>query len=192
MIETARFARVEIVSLTELRDWLKVNHGSSESVWLVRYKKHVQAKFVDRLDVIDELLCFGWIDGVARTLDDERTMQLISPRKQQAWAETYKVRAARLEIEGQMAEPGRRAIQRSKELGFWNAYASSDALLIPNDLAVALGANLMANDYFRAAAPSYRRNVLRWIAQAKKPATRTRRIELTIAQSAFKRRLPHM
>ena len=72
-----------IDSLEELRQWLSRNHVTTDSVWLVRLKKFVPAKHVDRLDVLDELLCWGWEHSLARKLDDERTMQLISPRRQQ-------------------------------------------------------------------------------------------------------------
>ena len=82
MIPTERFEQVEVACLDALRAWLADNHQREESVWLIRYKKSVPAKFIDRLDLLDELLCYGWIDGVARKLDDQRTMQLISPRKQ--------------------------------------------------------------------------------------------------------------
>jgi len=89
LIRTERFAQVEIASLEDLRHWLPRNYIQNESVWLVRYEKGVPHKFVDRLAVIDEVLCFGWVDGLCRKLDGERTMQLISPRQQQVWARTF-------------------------------------------------------------------------------------------------------
>ena len=124
MIPTDRFEHVEVASVVALRDWLAANHTRAEGVWLVRFRKSVPDKFVDRLDVLDELLCFGWVDGIARKLDDHRTMQLIFPRKQQAWAQSYKDRAARLERDGWMAAPGREAIEESKRRVFWDAYAA--------------------------------------------------------------------
>lgn len=170
---------MQVESLDELATWLAANHNRDEGVWLVRFKKSVPAKFINRLDVIDELLRFGWVDGIARKLDNERTMQVIFPRKQQAWAQSYKDRAARLEAEGRMEEPGRAAIERSKRLGMWEAYAPVDALLVPDDLRAALRDHVGAEAFFDGAAPSYRRNVLRWIAQAKRPETRARRIITT-------------
>jgi len=192
MIETERFEQVEVASLTELRDWLAANHMREDSVWLVRFKKSVPAKFIDRLDLLDELLCYGWIDGIARKCDDDRTMQLISPRKQQAWAQSYKDRAARLEAEGRMMPPGLAAIARAKALGLWDVYAAVDALTVPDDLRSALRAEGGAEVFFDAAAPSYRRNVLRWIAQAKKPETRSKRVAITVAHAANARKVPQM
>lgn len=192
MIPTERFERVEVESLAALRAWLADNHARDEGVWLVRFKKNVPEKFVDRLDVIDELLCYGWVDGIARKLDDERTMQLISPRKQQAWAQSYKERAARLAEEGRLEPPGLAAIEASKRLGLWEAYAAVDALLVPEDLRAALRVVPDAEAFFDGSAPSYRRNVLRWIAQAVKPGTRARRIATTSKQSGERRKLPQM
>ena len=159
MIKTARFEKVEVSSLDELRAWLTAHHAQHESVWLVRFKKTVPQKFIDRLDLLDELLCFGWVDGLARKLDHERTMQLISPRKQQAWAKSYKDRAARLIAEGRMKAPGLEAIKRSEKLGLWHATAQIDALVVPKDLMSVLKTDRSAADNFHDAAPSYRRNL---------------------------------
>lgn len=191
MIETDHFNKVEIASLYDLEAWLDANHSQKDSVWMVRYKKHVANKYVARLDALDLLIAFGWIDGIARKLDDDRTMQLIAPRKQQVWTQTYRDRAARLEAEWRMRDSGRAAIRQSKALGLWKADADVDALRIPDDLQSALlGAQAEAN--FGNAAPSYRRNVLRWIKQAKKPETRARRIARTVKCSRRDERVPQM
>lgn len=192
MIPTERFEKVEVASLAGLRDWLAANHAREEGVWLVRYMKTVPEKFVDRLEALDELLCWGWVDGLARKLDNRRTMQLVTPRRQQAWTATYKARAARLEAEGRMAEPGRAAIARSEALGLWDATAEVDALLVPDDLRAALRASPPAEAGFDAAAPSYRRNLLRWIGLAKKPETRAKRIATVADHAARGVKVPQM
>jgi uncharacterized protein YdeI (YjbR/CyaY-like superfamily) len=73
---------------------------------MVTYKKGIIEKYVSVQEVLDQLLCFGWIDGIRRKLDEERTMQLISPRKVEHWAQTYKVRFAKLEKEGLVHQSG--------------------------------------------------------------------------------------
>lgn len=191
MIETERFAKVEITSLEALRVWLAANHRQDESVWMVRYRQHVADKYVGRLEALDLLIAFGWIDGIARKLDDDRTMQLISPRRQQIWTQTYRERAARLEAEGRMEPSGRAAIRQSQALGLWEADADVDALLVPEDLAQALR-DARAESNFADAAASYRRNVLRWIKQAKKPETRTARIARTTDFAKRNARMPQM
>ena len=92
MTKTENFAQIEVSSSAELRDWLLKNHTQKESIWLVTFKKEVGDKYVSVGEVLDELLCFGWIDGIRRKLDDKRTMQLIAPRKVEHWSQTYKVR----------------------------------------------------------------------------------------------------
>ncbi|MEM9261969.1 MAG: hypothetical protein AAGA22_00175 [Pseudomonadota bacterium] len=104
-----------IDSAEPLRTWLLDNHKTEDSVWLVTFKKSVPDKYVSSGEVLDELIAFGWIDGIRRKLDDHRTMQLISPRKSQHWSQTYKDRAEKLEQDGRMHKAGRDAIKRSKQ-----------------------------------------------------------------------------
>jgi uncharacterized protein YdeI (YjbR/CyaY-like superfamily) len=192
MLPTERFAKVEIASLDDLRRWLDHHGGQHDSVWLVRYRASVPDRFVNRLDVIDVLLEYGWVDGLARKLDDVRTMQLISPRRQQAWAQSYKDRAAKLITAGRMTPAGLASIAASKAQGLWDAYADIDALIVPDDLVLALAAHPVAAAYFAKTPPSYRRSVLRWIAQAKTPGTREKRISTTLRFSAEHQRIPQM
>ena len=177
MTKTENFRKIQVASAAELRAWLSLHHGQPESVWLVTFKKSTPDKYVSRDEVLDELLCFGWIDGIRRKLDNHRTMQLISPRKAQHWAKSYKNRAARLIEEGRMAAPGLAAIARSKESGLWDFMDDVDALIIPDDLGTALDARPSAREHFEAFPPANRRFVLRWIKLAKKPETRRKRIE---------------
>ena len=184
------FERVEVATSAELRRWLETHHAQEESVWLVTFKRHTGTKYVSRDEVLDELLCFGWIDGIRRKLDDDRTMQLISPRRVQHWAASYKERAARLEREGRMRAPGRRAIAESKRSGLWNFMDDVDALVKPPDLVTALQARPGATGHFDAFPASSQRFVLRWIKLAKTPATRAKRIERIAELAARNQRLP--
>ncbi|NEX47784.1 YdeI/OmpD-associated family protein [Pseudotabrizicola algicola] len=192
MIQTEKFAQIEVQSAAALRDWLTLHHAQSDSVWLVTWKKAPGAPYVPVSEVLDELVAFGWIDGVRRKLDAHRTMQLISPRKQQAWAATYKQRAARLEAEGRMHPAGLAAIAAAKAAGRWDETAAVDALQVPPDLAEALAASGSADRFFSAAAPSYRRNVLRWLHNAKRAETRAARIAQIVTASAQARKLPQL
>jgi uncharacterized protein YdeI (YjbR/CyaY-like superfamily) len=191
MIETERLARLEIEHLTQLEDWLEANHQQPDSVWLVTYKKSAPEKYVGRWDVLDVLLCYGWIDGLRRVMDADRTMQLISPRKQQAWARSYKERAARLIAAGRIKPAGIKAIEDSRRLGLWNISDPVDDLDIPGDLHDAFSAHPGAMNWFAAAAPSYRRNVLRWLQSAVKAETRRRRIEKLAQFSARGEKIPN-
>lgn len=190
MLPTERFEQLEVTRTAQLRDWLAANHARTEGVWLVTWMKAEPGKYVDRWAVLDELLCFGWIDGLRRKGEAGRTLQLITPRRQQAWAQSYKDRVARLEAEGRMAESGLAAIARAKAVGLWDATQAVDALLVPDDLQAALQAAGGAV-WFEAAAPSYRRNLLRWIAAAKAPATRAARLVRVATACATGLRLPN-
>ncbi len=192
MIPTEGFSQVEVRSYAELREWLLAHHGQAGSVWLVTWKKKPGAPFVSVAEVLDELIAFGWIDGLRRKLDDDRTMQLISPRKQQAWAQTYKDRAARLEADGRMHPAGRAAIDAAKQSGRWDETAAVDALQVPDDLATALHDQPLAAAFFDASAPSYRRNVLRWLHTAKRLETRTARITQIVESAARAKKLPQL
>ena len=192
MVETGKFGKVEVTSTTRLRAWLEAHYTQDESVWLVTYKKQVAEKYVSVGEVLDELLCFGWIDGLRRKIDADRTMQLIGPRRVHHWADSYKVRVARLTAQSRMHPAGLAAIAESKRLGQWEAMAEVDALAIPPDLAAAFREFPGTAGAFSGMAPSYRRNVLRWIALAKTPPTRAKRVTVAAAATARNEKLPQM
>lgn len=192
MIPTEGFAQVEVRSAEELRAWLLAHHGQAESVWLVTWKKAPGAPYVSVQEVLDELIAFGWIDGLRRKRDDGRTMQLISPRRQQVWAASYKQRAERLEAEGRMHPAGRAAISAAKAAGRWDETAEVDALVLPEDLVAALRGQTVAEAFFCGAAPSYRRNVLRWLHGAKRMETRAARVKRIVEASGRREKLPQM
>ena len=83
MLNTDNFDQVEITSVEDLRNWLIDNHNQDKGVWLVTFKKCEITKYVSREEILDELLCFGWIDGIRRKLDEKKTMQLITKRRVQ-------------------------------------------------------------------------------------------------------------
>jgi uncharacterized protein YdeI (YjbR/CyaY-like superfamily) len=188
---TGETPRVPVASAAALRDWLEADHAQPGAVWLVTAKTGHEGH-VPREAVLDELLCFGWIDGRRMRLDAVRTMQLISPRRHDRWTATYRARFARLEAEGRMRPPGRAAADRARAAGLWEALPDVDALAVPDDLAAALAARPSAGERFAASAPSYRRNVLRWIALARRPETRARRVGQTACAAAQGERVPQM
>jgi uncharacterized protein YdeI (YjbR/CyaY-like superfamily) len=190
MVKTENFEKLEVTSAQELRDWLEVNHAQTESIWLVTFKKHTGEKYVSIPEVLDEILCFGWIDGIRRKLDDDRTMQLIGPRRVQHWATTYKDRVARLMAEGRMHQAGLKVITEAKRTGLWNEMDDVDALEMPNDLLEALRANPPAMDHFERFPTSSKRFVLRWIKIAKTSETRIKRIETTAVLAMQNKRIP--
>lgn len=190
MIRTENFDKVEIASIEEFRSWLIKNHAQSESVWLVTYKKCEPAKYVSRWDILDELICFGWIDGIRRKLDDTKTMQLISKRKVEHWAKSYKERAAKLIDQNKMHESGLKTIEDSKSNGLWNFMDDVDKLVVPEDLSQELSKLGGAAEFFKSINPSSKRFVLRWIKLAKTDKTRKNRIKMITELTSKREKLP--
>lgn len=176
MVQTDNFNKVEIASSQELSLWLSDHHHQTESVWLVTYKKSVPNKYVSTSEVLDELLCFGWIDGIRRKLDEDRTMQLIAPRKANHWSQTYKDRATRLIEEGKMQEAGLRCMEWSKQQGLWDFMDDVDQLILPDDLKKVLSEYSGATEFFTSINDASKRFVLRYIKLAKTGKTRMARI----------------
>lgn len=189
MINTDRFPCVEVTSIAELHLWLEQNHTRDEAVWLVTWRKSAPSKYITTDEVLDELVSFGWTDGVRRKIDDERTMQLISPRRTKPWARTYKVRAERLIAEGRMQPPGMASVNTARESGAWDEMNDVDDLVVPDDLRDALLAAPPAGSVFSTFPPSVTRNILRWIASAKTPSTRAKRISATVEEARQGRRV---
>jgi uncharacterized protein YdeI (YjbR/CyaY-like superfamily) len=185
MIKTENFEQVVVENQAALREWLLEHHQQEASVWLVTYKKSEKEKYVSREEVLDELLCFGWIDGIRRKRDEKTSMQLIAPRKTQHWAKSYKERAAKLIENGKMHAAGQASIERGKASGLWHFMDDVDALILPEDLKSALKALPSAATFFDSINPSSKRFVLRWIKLAKTEKTRKSRI-LKIAQLSAK------
>jgi len=188
MVKTENFIQVEVSSVAELRNWLENNHSQKKSIWLVTFKKEVLPKYVSIQQVLDELLCFGWIDGIRRKLDDKRTMQLISPRQVQHWTKTYKDRFQKLEKEGRMTDAGRNAVLLSKKNGLWDFMDDVDQLIKPADFLNTLKENPSALENFDAFGNSSIRFMLRYIKIAKTAETREKRINqiTTLAKQNIK------
>jgi uncharacterized protein YdeI (YjbR/CyaY-like superfamily) len=190
MIKTENFEQVEITSREELRDWLLKHHSQSESVWLVTFKKSNAGNYVSRWEVLDELICFGWIDGIRRKLDDVRTMQLISPRRVEHWAQSYKDRAAALIAGGSMHASGLQAMEASKSSGLWDFMEDVDRLVVPDDLSRELVKHEGATEFFHAIHPASKRFALRWVKLAKTESTRKNRITKLAALAQRGEKLP--
>jgi uncharacterized protein YdeI (YjbR/CyaY-like superfamily) len=174
----SHFEQIEFRTLEDLRGWLAKHHGQSASIWAVTWKKG-KGPYLPYADLRDEALCWGWIDSLPRKLDEARTMRLLSPRRpQSAWSAVNRKRVEALIADGRMQGPGLEAIKRSKADGGWTALEAVDTLEPPADLARALEAAGAAKA-FAAFPPSSRRGILEWIALARTPETRARRVSET-------------
>lgn len=156
------------------------NHESAESIWLVTFKKTSGKPYVSYDVVVEEALCFGWIDSLPRKLDDERTMLLLSPRKPgSAWSKANKERVERMNAAGKMRPAGLRKIEEAKADGSWTFLDDVEALVVPDDLAAALAEYENAEKNFADFPPSTKRGILEWIKHAKRAETRSKRVRET-------------
>lgn len=173
--------RVEVASTRELRAWLAANHARGQSVWLVTGKKGAGAGYIPYAGIVEELLCFGWIDSLPRALDESRAMLLISPRKPgSAWSKDNRERIARLEAEGRMAAPGRAVVEAARADGAWERLMETESGEAPPDLAEALAA-AGARARWEAFSLSVRRRSLELLLAARRPETRAARIARIVA-----------
>jgi uncharacterized protein YdeI (YjbR/CyaY-like superfamily) len=166
----------------EWRRWLAKHHASAPEVWLVFFKQGSARPTLSYKDAVEEALCFGWIDGVRRRLDEERYAHRFSPRREGSkWSAINKERAERMRKEGLMAPAGESAVKEAKTSGAWAGARKKSATRtrfdMPADFAARLARDKNAAAFFQSLAPSYQQRYLGWIGIAKRPETRARRID---------------
>jgi uncharacterized protein YdeI (YjbR/CyaY-like superfamily) len=123
-----RYPRVEVASRQELHDWLAAHGDSSPGIWLVTAKKVEPERYVPYGEIVEEAICFGWVDSRSRSLDDRRTMLLLTPRRPRSnWSASNRERVARLIAEGRMQPAGLAAVEAANTHGTWTASAASSA-----------------------------------------------------------------
>jgi uncharacterized protein YdeI (YjbR/CyaY-like superfamily) len=183
---------VELLELTVAdaagwREWLSEHHGTSAGVWLVLAKKGTtQPTGLTYDQALDEALCHGWIDGQVRRRDETTYCQRFTPRRARSpWSKRNVGLVERLESEGRMRPAGTAEVERAKADGRWDsAYAGQAGIEVPADLATALTAEPRAQAMFDILTSQNRYAVLYRIAGAKRPDTRTRRIERFVTMLA--------
>ena len=184
--------QVQIESRAEWRAWLAKNHERDDGIWLVSFKKHTGDRYVAYDDIVEEALCFGWVDSLPRKLDDKRSMLYISPRRKGSpWSGLNKRRIAKLAKQGLMTPAGEAQVAQSKADGTWTIYDEIEELVIPDDLNSALDENPTAREHFEAFSDSSKKGILWWIKSAKREATREKRISETVRLAAINVKANH-
>ena len=168
------------------RAWLVRHHTSSNGVWLVMAKKHSGLATVSYSDAVEEALCFGWIDTTMNPVDATFYKQLFTPRRPKStWAASNKARVERLITQGLMTAAGLAAIEVAKQNGSWTSLDGIESLQPPPELKSALGTNAAAKRQWPRYTSTCRKQFLFWLAGAKRPDTRARRVA-TIVECAAK------
>jgi uncharacterized protein YdeI (YjbR/CyaY-like superfamily) len=167
------------------RGWLAEHHETERGTWLVSWKKHTGRPAMTYDAAVEEALCFGWVDSLARTLDEDHSMLLYTPRKASSnWSRSNKQRVERLIADGRMQPAGLRMVELAKTSGTWTALDSVENLEVPADLETAFDRHPGAREHWQAFPRSVRRGILEWILNAKRAPTREKRIEETASMAA--------
>lgn len=166
------------------RRWLEKNHATETEAWLIIYKNKFKDHGLTLGEAIEEALCFGWIDGTLRSLDEKRYRLRYSPRRPKSiWAQSNIQRVQRLIAEGKMTEAGYRKIAEAKESGEWDAAQRRERVdRIPHDLESALRRIRGALSAYRSLPASRKKQYLYWIQSAKREETRQRRIRKIVEE----------
>lgn len=166
------------------RAWLEEHHATTPGAWLVTWRSNSGRAGLAYEAAVEEALCFGWVDSTAGRFDDRRGKLYFAPRKRRSvWAASNKARIERLTAAGRMAPAGLAAVERAKADGSWDVLDGPERLEVPPDLAAALAARPPAAANFAAFPPSTRKQLLGWVAVARRPETRATRID-RIAEAA--------
>jgi uncharacterized protein YdeI (YjbR/CyaY-like superfamily) len=166
----------------EWRSWLKKHHDSAEEIWLVFYKKATGKPSVSYPESVEEAICFGWIDGMRKRIDDETYTNRFSPRRKNSkWSPANIKVAKQLIADGKMADAGLKAWEQRKHYApkTLKARASKEPAPTP-DILRALKKNRNAWKNFNNLAPSYRKRYIQWVAAARRDETRKRRLKETL------------
>lgn len=161
----------------EWRTWLLDNHNESDGVHLILYKVDVDIPSMRWEEAVKVALCFGWIDSTVKSLGDGKRRQYFCPRKPKSvWSALNKKYIKELTASELMHPSGIASVKIAKKNGSWNALDPVEKLIVPEDLQIEFDKNPTAFNNYQNFAPSYRKSYLYWIHQAKREATRTKRI----------------
>lgn len=174
------------------RSWLQKNHDKKKNVWLILYQKASTTPCVNYEEAVEEALCFGWIDSVVKKRDPESRYQFFSQRKPKSnWSKSNRQRAEKLIATGLMTPSGLAMIDLAKQSGTWTALVEIENIVIPDDLKKLFERNQRAARNFENFSASAKKIILGWIASAKKPETRQKRIRETVSLASKNMKANH-
>ena len=162
----------------EWREWLEVNHGQyPEGIYLIFWKLETKVPTMRWEEAVKVALCYGWIDSTVKSLGGGKRQQYFCPRRPKSnWSKLNKQYVAEMEPKGLIHPAGQAMIDLAKKTGTWTAMDEVENGIIPPDLQAAFDRNPLAFDNYNGFAPGYRKGYLSWLHQAKREATREKRI----------------
>lgn len=159
--------------------WLEREHERSDQVWIKFVKKGSGKRSVTYAEAVESALCYGWIDGLVRGLDQDHYLQRFTPRRPRSkWSRINRDKATALIEAGRMKPAGAREVEKAKADGRWAAASEPPSTIqVPDDLSARLEQEPAAKAFFDDLSKGYRYSILYSIEDAKRPETRARRIE---------------
>ena len=177
----------------ELRKWLNNNHKKESEIWLGYYKKRSSKFNFSWSDSVDELLCYGWIDGLRKSLDKERYMIRITPRKRKSnWSRVNSEKVARLIQEQRMQSPGLKAFANFRKESTGKYSFERDHVELDENYKKSIKENANAWEFFEKLSPSVKKQSVWWIMSAKREDTRLRRLNVLINSSSNQEKIPQL
>lgn len=175
------------------RQWLARHHGTAGELLLRFFKAHTGRKALTHREAVDQALCFGWIDGVVRRLDDDSYCVRFTPRKAKSyWSDVNVARAAELVADGRMMPAGAAALARHDPARAPRYSFESPPAVLEPEMDRRFRRERGAWTYFQAQPPGYRRVALFWVMRPKRPITREQHLDKLIACSSAGRRLDEL
>ncbi len=186
MTPASELPTIAFATADEWEAWLREHHGSASGVWIRFARKGSGVASVTYMEALHAALCFGWIDGQARSLDEASYVQRFTPRRARSiWSKRNREFATALIESGRMQPAGLREVERAKADGRWDAaYDAPSTATVPDDLRAALDASPDAAAFFETLNAQNRYAILHRIQTAKRAETRARRIETFVAMLA--------
>ncbi|MDX8337968.1 YdeI/OmpD-associated family protein [Draconibacterium sp. IB214405] len=172
--------------------WLDKNHKKENELWLIYYKKHTGKPCIAYNDSVKTALCYGWIDGLVKRIDDECYARKFTPRNAKSlWSESNKKRVTELLKEGKMKPPGLKLVEAAKQNGNWDkVIAPPEVNTVPSaEFKSALSENPEAKAYFESLAINQKNQFIIWINMAKRDETKAKRIKESIDLLKDKKKL---
>jgi len=170
---------IEFQSALAWEQWLEINHNREEGIWLKIAKKGKGIATVTYLEAVEVALCYGWIDGQMKSVDDVYFVQKFTPRRTNSiWSKINTERAEKLISEGRMRTPGLQQIEKAKSDGRWDrAYSSAKGMTLPDDFLTLLHKNKTAAEFYNTLSRSNQYAILFRLETAKRPETREKRLK---------------
>lgn len=176
---------------SDFRQWLEQNHDQAQELWVGYYKKTSGIPSITWPESVDEALCFGWIDGLRKSIDEKSYKIRFTPRKPGShWSTVNIRRVEELTALGLMCPAGLEAFKKRDAKRSKRAAYEQQVVKLPKEYELKIRANKKAWDHFHSLAPSYKKTTIWWVISAKQEATRLKRLDTLIASSEKGEKIP--